>query len=118
MQLLSWFNTHKEWDAFVSQKALASEGDPWENKHLRAEEIRSSDVFLHGRSGAVRAVAQACGDHAGWVHVGGRGAAAAGRGPRLPVLEGPAGSRGGPFDTLPQLRVRPLAPIDKSLSLY
>lgn len=63
-------------------------------------------LCLSVRPGAVRAVSEAGGDHAGRADDCSRGAAAAGRGPRLPVLEGPAGSRSCTTDTLPQLRVR------------
>lgn len=57
------------------------------------------------RPGAVRAISAAGGDHAGWTDDCGWRAAAAGCGPRLPVLEGPAGSWSRPSNPVPQLRV-------------
>lgn len=58
------------------------------------------------RSGAVRAVRPAGGDHVGWTDDVGWRAAAAGRGPRLSDLEGSAWSRSRSFNAVPQLRVR------------
>ena len=62
-------------------------------------------LCLSVRPGAVRAVSEVGGHHAGWADDCSRGAAAAGRGPRLPVLEGPAGIRRRTTNTLPQLWV-------------
>lgn len=62
-------------------------------------------LCLSARSGAVRAVSEAAGDHAGRADDCSWRVAAAGRRPGLPVLEGPAGSRRRPANTLPQLRV-------------
>lgn len=63
-------------------------------------------LCLIGRSGAVRTLSEAAGDHAGRADDFRWRAAAAGHRPGLPVLEGPAGSRRRPTNTFPQLCVR------------
>lgn len=75
-------------------------------------------VCLTVRPGAVWALSAAGGHHAGWSDDCRWGAAAAGRGPGVSVVEGPAGSRSRPANAFPQLWVWERVCVCVNLCMY